>query len=1025
MAIDKNSKAYNSLLNKGYTDEQITQMYDTASKQGTTKWVVPTTYDPMADLTPEYIANMDMNKQIRGANQSFSQYWDDSSRDKQDTRGWLNQKYTWEWVKTSDINYNPDITTKDLNPNFVYGKQSQVYGTDHPWYISQRNDDIASALYNEWLVSREDVTRFLMAQNWFTNSSEEDRLNTIESVWKRLWAIAEQNREKPDPSKAEELLTDTSGKIYGKVTADEGNPKEWIDTLADVNSPLRMMQESRAANLKAFITYNPADIAELMLSGTSPFSEQTLRDAQQYYPEFMAQVNAEKKKKLWQQNVNAIASGGEMTTDTNGQSNINNNINNFATQNATSTKSSVEITKDVNNALAESQTANEASETMASIEEDMAILKNRMKNLREEANAAFKWDVPDYLVNAYINNKAQEIQNQMSILEDRYNAAYQRYTTELQQKQWEKEYQLKEKQLALQEKEFKLKKWQVENWISTTSDSDTSTTSAKNEWDSYDVTTMSDEEVAEAVDELWDMFDNWQLWNAQCAAWIQKYYLPMLWIELPNLSSLDNKKKLINTEKWYTPKRWDLIILNSKSAPKNWHIGIVLSVSKDGYIEYMDWNGSLDKDWNWTEKVAINSISGESAKIIWFRNVNKGYEDGETKTSYNWKDSDYEAFENFLNFSDDWPSDAERKTIAKTYWFWDNLNWMYNFANEQLKNRKTWDSSNSNELGYDEELGYNPYDKEIYDQIISEKLDLEWWAKKTWNSVQELRRRVLNYQAAKASWIDSYDDGSREVDDEYWFILNKKMVYQTIANSGWKIPWTQKDTILKELWLNPRDPKAWDKALSETAKWQERQKQELDSQALDSLRAVEYIIMQDATRPQRLLAVNAWNKDTWYWALDILWWIDRALSWEAASWENSYNYIRDKLTLDYLVDLKNRWATFWALSNQELEAIGNAASLVMYSDETNRFRYNVNNLYNELRKSLWYNELSEEELNKMWNAEDSLNFDNYITLSKDPKKKRWTQNIKPQRNVWTDVSNRRSEESWWNWANVLDDVLNN
>ncbi|MBO7695071.1 MAG: hypothetical protein J6T10_20825 [Methanobrevibacter sp.] len=31
-------------------------------------------YDPMADLTPEYIANMDMNTKISGANQSFNQY---------------------------------------------------------------------------------------------------------------------------------------------------------------------------------------------------------------------------------------------------------------------------------------------------------------------------------------------------------------------------------------------------------------------------------------------------------------------------------------------------------------------------------------------------------------------------------------------------------------------------------------------------------------------------------------------------------------------------------------------------------------------------------------------------------------------------------------------------------------------------------------------------------------------------------------------------------------------------------------
>jgi hypothetical protein len=541
---------------------------------------------------------------------------------------------------------------------------------------------------------------------------------------------------------------------------------------------------------------------------------------------------------------------------------------------------------------------------------------------------------------------------------------------------------------------------------------------------------MSDEQVSEAVDELWNMFDNWQLGNAQCAAWIQKYYLPMLWIELPNLSSIDNKKKLVNTEKGYVPKRWDLIILNSKSAPKNWHIWIVLSVSKDWYIEYMDWNGSLDKDWNWTEKVAINSISWESAKIIWFRNVNKGYEDGDTKTSYNWKDSDYEAFESFLDFSDDWPSDAERKTIAKTYWFWDNLNWMYNFANEQLKNRKTWDSSSSTELGYDEELGYNPYDKEIYDQIISEKLDLEWWAKKTWNSVKELRRRVLNYQAARASWVDAYDDNSRWVDEKYWFNKEKKMVYQTIANSGWKIPWTQKDTLLKELWLNPRDPNAWNKALAETAKWQEWEKQELDSQALDSLRAVEYIIMQDATRAQRLLAINAWDQSTFWGMLDLPWFVDRVMSWEAASWEDSYNYIRDKLTLDYLVDLKNRWATFWALSNQELEAIWNAASLVMYKDDSERFKYNVNNLYNELRKALWYNELSKEELDGMRNAEKHGNFDNYISL--DHAHKTWwfwwdygSQKVKPQRNTWTDVSNRRSEESWWDWANVLDDVLNN
>lgn len=85
MAIDKNSKAYQSLLNSGYTDEQINQMHDEVAAGQSAQSVVNNTqgaetnrnlpgYDPMADLNPEYLANMDMNKQIANANQSYSQY---------------------------------------------------------------------------------------------------------------------------------------------------------------------------------------------------------------------------------------------------------------------------------------------------------------------------------------------------------------------------------------------------------------------------------------------------------------------------------------------------------------------------------------------------------------------------------------------------------------------------------------------------------------------------------------------------------------------------------------------------------------------------------------------------------------------------------------------------------------------------------------------------------------------------------------------------------------------------------------
>ena len=111
--------------------------------------------------------------------------------------------------------------------------------------------------------------------------------------------------------------------------------------------------------------------------------------------------------------------------------NIDSSKDAMAKEYSNSTIESDSTRKDIENAVATNQTAIEANDTMEKLEKEAAELKNRLKNLREEANSKFKWDVPDYLVNAYINNRTQELQNQLSIIEDRYNAAYNRYTTQL------------------------------------------------------------------------------------------------------------------------------------------------------------------------------------------------------------------------------------------------------------------------------------------------------------------------------------------------------------------------------------------------------------------------------------------------------------------------------------------------------------------------------------------------------------------------------------------------------------------
>ena len=470
MAVDKNSKAYNSLRESGYTDEQIMKMHE--------EWLNGKSANEIINSSkqPERIdANVDQSKYDgtdwkwnitvwpRNANLNYYQYWDDSNPNQQWQKGWMNAKYTGEWVSNTYIEYNPDLTLADLDPNYLYWENARQQNRKEAGYIARRNDMIASALYNEWKVSREDVANFLSQQNEWMNSTEADRLNTIESVWKRLWQIKPEEYQ-PDLSKAEDIVKDTSGKIYWKTTAEEWNPKQWIDTLSDDNSVFKKMQEKQVKDVQDFVSQDYRNIATCVVEWTPYWDEQTWRDAQKYYPDFIAAVNEEVKRQRTQNAVNNISNWNtdyvtsEMDTKKNS---ISSSVESMASQYSNSTKETDSIKKDIENSVATNQTASEASDTMEKIEQEAAILKNRLKNLREEANSKFKWDAPDYLVNAYMNNKAQEIQNQLSILEDRYNAAYQRYTTQLNEKWKQKQYDLEERQIKLQEDKFEYEKQQT------------------------------------------------------------------------------------------------------------------------------------------------------------------------------------------------------------------------------------------------------------------------------------------------------------------------------------------------------------------------------------------------------------------------------------------------------------------------------------------------------------------------------------------------------------------------------------
>ena len=591
---------------------------------------------------------------LQNADVNLSQYWDDSSEANYNNPslwGWENTKYTGENTLGSQVAYNPNATIEWLNPDYKYWQEAQMQNSQEANYIAKRNDEIASALYNAWKTSIQDVANFLDSQKGYYNSVWNERANTVTAVWKRIGQIAEQNKKdekqpeatpEQDDSAIENMQSDlnksTGGKIYGKVTAEEWNPKSWIDTLEDENSVYRTMTQSRINAFKELQSMSDETIAAALISGEMSSDSQSMRDLMQYDPSKYESVKLAEKQIRWQMNINAITSwdGDYVTSATNGKSGLNNDIADFANNNSTSLTSVASILSDVNTTLSSNQSFNSASESMDALESDMATLQNRIKNLKKEASQVFKWDAPDYLVKAYIANRTAEIQDQLSILETRYNYAQTRANQEWSRTMDIMNYNLKKEELDIKKQsaaleEYATKQWLMIDWYKATNwEYMTSDTLA---WGTVQTTTISREEIWTTIDGLVQACADWKLWNAQCAAGIQKYYLPYLWVDLWTLSKRSEKQWICNEDTTYSPRKWDLVVMSSKSKPENWHIWIVVWFDGSDMV-YLDWNWELWDDWKWTEQPWLHKISLDNSKIYGYYNPTKGAAQAKEETTW-------------------------------------------------------------------------------------------------------------------------------------------------------------------------------------------------------------------------------------------------------------------------------------------------------------------------------------------------------------------------------------------------------
>lgn len=622
----------------------------------------------------------------QNANLNYFQYGDDSNPNQQSQKGWMNDKYTGEWVSNTYLDYDPNIKTSDLDPNYLYWENARQQNRKEAWYIARRNDMIASALYNEWRVSKEDVADFLSQQNEWMNSTEADRLNTIESVWKRLGQINPQ--EKPDISVMEEDLNkSTAWKIYWKTTAEEWEPTGWINTLEDENSVYKAMTAARVANMKWLLAMDPASIAASMISGITPYGDQAMRDLQQYYPDVYQQVQAEQKKLLTQENTTAIATWWEISTSAD-KVDTDTELTSYAVNNSTDSTSATQLLKWIDSILESNDTAKSAQELMWSIENDMAKLKNRLKNLKKEANTVFKWDVPDYIVKAYMANKTQEIQDNLSVLEDRYNAAYNRYKQEVANAQWEKEYELKKEQLQIQRDAQTLDEWKAKNWVTWW----TTKWQAKMRTERNNNPTAMTTDVAKMLG--WELWVDYEIWDSFItASWQTLYTAKLIWDPVETTIRLIDRWIANGIDPFYRANwqpRWSYI--SSIWITKDKWVKMSPSEKADVINQMLkhEW-WSMENMLYYVEQNKGNSWNGEydmTYQSSYDKYLSWDYSKAwlEAQAAAMWTtiqdfDAQARAWKRDL---DAWLLDVDDEILAN-WWIWTRLDWKeYDFSKSQL-----------------------------------------------------------------------------------------------------------------------------------------------------------------------------------------------------------------------------------------------------------------------------------------------------------------------------------------------------
>ena len=134
--------------------------------------------------------------------------------------------YQWYGVSSAgNYTYNQNLTTKDLkNQNFAFWGNAVTAEKNTPWYLENRNNKIANALYNEWKYDEQAVRNYLGQFSDYNMYDKTGQDNTVTAIMNRMWNLLQtqwyNNR-----------YNSTAGDINSQIMNNYNEAQKWYSEL--------------------------------------------------------------------------------------------------------------------------------------------------------------------------------------------------------------------------------------------------------------------------------------------------------------------------------------------------------------------------------------------------------------------------------------------------------------------------------------------------------------------------------------------------------------------------------------------------------------------------------------------------------------------------------------------------------------------------------------------------------------------------------------------------------------------------